>query len=52
MANYKRKKPRRACRCTLCTQLRWMGNSQSKKRVSDIRNTDRANSYAISNETD
>lgn len=45
MANYKRKKSRRSCRCTMCTQLRWLGNSKSRKRISDIRNEDKAKSY-------
>ena len=45
MANYKRKKPRRSCKCTLCTGLRWLGNSKAKKRISDIRNDDRFKSY-------
>ena len=30
MANYKRRKPRRKCRCTLCTQLRWLGNKKAR----------------------
>jgi len=45
MANFKRKKPRRSCRCTICTQLRWLGNSAGRKRISDIRNDDRFKSY-------
>ena len=39
--HYKRKKSKRNVRCTLCTQLRWRGNSKSKKRISDLRNDDR-----------
>jgi hypothetical protein len=45
MANYKRKKPRRSCKCTMCTKLRWLGNSAGRKRISDIRNVDKAKSY-------
>jgi len=45
MANYKRKKPRRSCKCTLCTNFRWLGNSAAKKRISDIRNDDKFKSY-------
>lgn len=26
MAHYKRKKPKRQVRCTMCTQHRWFGN--------------------------
>ena len=37
MANFKRKKARRKCRCTMCTQLRWMGNSKGRKRIRDLR---------------
>jgi hypothetical protein len=39
--HYKRKKSKRNVRCTLCTQLRWRGNSKAKKRISDLRNHDR-----------
>ena len=38
--NFKRKKTKRRVRCTLCTQFRWMGNSKSKKRISDLKNID------------
>ena len=31
MANHKRKKSRRQVRCTLCTQVRWMGNTKARK---------------------
>ena len=30
MANFKRGKPRRQVRCTLCTQHRWKGNSTDR----------------------
>ena len=45
MANYKRKKSKRACKCTLCTKFRWLGNSLQRKRISDIRNIDKVKSY-------
>lgn len=45
MSHYKRKKPKRQCRCTLCTQFRWMGNSDSRKRISDKRNDEKVKSY-------
>lgn len=41
MANFKRKKCKRTVRCTLCTQFRWMGNSKSHKRISDLKNIDK-----------
>lgn len=43
MANFKRKKCKRCVRCTLCTHYRWRGNSAARKRISDLRNKDRAN---------
>lgn len=46
MANYKRKKSKRSCRCTLCTKFAWMGNSKHRKHISDIRNDDKVKSYA------
>jgi len=30
MANFKRKKCRRQVRCTLCTDVRWRGNSSRR----------------------
>ena len=45
MANYKRKKSKRVCRCTLCTKYRWMGNSDQRKRMSDKRNDELVKSY-------
>jgi hypothetical protein len=39
--HFKRKKSKRVVKCTMCTKLRWMGNSKSKKRISDLRNLDR-----------
>jgi len=49
MANYKRKKARRSCRCTLCTKLRWLGNSEERKRISDKRNEDRVKYFSYEN---
>lgn len=43
--NFKRKKCKRSIRCSMCTQYRWMGNAKEHKRVSDLRNIDKANSY-------
>jgi hypothetical protein len=36
--NYKRKKARRNVRCTLCTDLRWLGNNNGRRKHSDSRN--------------
>lgn len=30
MANWKRKKCRKRVRCTLCTDVRWLGNKSSR----------------------
>ena len=46
MANFKRTKPRRSCKCTMCTKFRWLGNSKDRKRISDIRNDEKVKSYA------
>lgn len=35
--NFKRKKCKRAVKCTMCTQYRWMGNTKAHKRISDLR---------------
>jgi hypothetical protein len=43
--NYKRKKCKRTAKCTLCTKYRWLGNSKAHKRISDLKNEDKANSY-------
>jgi hypothetical protein len=40
--NFKRKKTKRRVRCTMCTQYRWLGNNVGKKRISDLRNDDKA----------
>jgi len=40
--HFKRKKSKRNVKCTMCTQLRWLGNSKLRKRISDLRNEDRA----------
>ena len=42
--NFKRKKTKRRVKCTMCTQFRWMGNSKSRKRISDLKNIDREKS--------
>lgn len=41
--NYKRHKPRRQVRCTLCTKLRWLGNSSERKTRRDLKQAARAN---------
>lgn len=38
MANYKRKKCRRSIRCSLCTPVRWLGNSKGRVKHRDRRN--------------
>lgn len=40
--HFKRKKTKRCVRCTICTKHRWKGNSASKKRISDLRNKEKA----------
>jgi hypothetical protein len=39
--HYKRKKSKRNVRCTMCTQLRWLGNNRGKKRISDQKQFDK-----------
>jgi len=36
--NYKRKKSKRNVRCTICTELRWRGNNNGRRRHSDSKN--------------
>jgi hypothetical protein len=36
--NYKRKKSKRNVKCTICTDLRWMGNTNGRRRHSDSKN--------------
>jgi hypothetical protein len=45
--HYKRKKSKRNVRCTMCTQLRWMGNSKSRKRISDLKNDDKVKEQMV-----
>lgn len=40
--HFKRKKTKRCVRCTLCSQFKWLGNSKGKKRISDLKNDDKA----------
>lgn len=40
--HFKRKKTKRYVRCTMCTTYRWLGNAKAKKRISDLRNLDKA----------
>lgn len=37
MANFKRKKPKRNVKCTICTPHRWMGNSRDRFKHKDYR---------------
>lgn len=32
MAHHKRKKSRRSVKCTICTPVRWMGNSSGRRK--------------------
>jgi len=36
--NFKRKKTKRNVRCTICTKHRWLGNSNGRKSIRDMRN--------------
>lgn len=47
MANFKRKKTKRNVRCTMCTYYRWLGNNKGRKRISDLKLLDKADSFEV-----
>jgi hypothetical protein len=42
MANFKRKRSRRQVKCTMCTPVRWLGNSKERLKFRDRRERDRS----------